>query len=224
MQATKAAGGLTTTALMPRTDEFMARQGQVLDFPLYSIVATTGWPEMIDKVMRMPVAAVQAQKVHPKQGYYFGCWAENPRRNRLMMGYYLYNSRMDAAYGWTFYTYHARNTPQIFNDFDLDGNKKRWMTVYPTKEGCAPTLQSEAFREGVDDLRYLNTFLTLAKEKEQAGGAVEPLRGQVLAAVARYNNFGEAKPEDTTAAQYTNEQFEATRQLIINATLKLLDK
>lgn len=222
MQATKAAGGLTTTALMPRTDEFLAGQGQVLDFPLYSIVATTGWPEMIDKVMRMPVAAVQAQKVHPKQGYYFGSWAENPRRNRLMMGYYLYNSRMDAAYGWTFYSFHMKNSGQIFNDFDLDGNKKRWMTVFPTAEGCAPTLQSEAFREGVDDLRYLNTFLVLAKEKEAAGVNVEPLRQQVLRAVAQYSDFGDAKPEDTTACRYTNKQFEDTRAVIIAATLKLL--
>lgn len=220
MQSTKAAAGLTTTALMARTDEFMIGQGHVLDFPLYSIVQNTGWDELVSRLMRMP--ADNVQKAHPKQGYYFGTWGENPRRNRLLMGYYLYNSRMDAAYGWTFYTFHMKNTPQIFNDFDLDGNKKRWMTVFPTAEGCAPTLQSEAFREGVDDLRYLNTFLTLAKEKQAAGMDVEPLRQQVLRAVQKYSDFGEAKPEDNTASQYTNKQFEETRALIVGATLKLL--
>jgi hypothetical protein len=222
MQMTKDLGGLTTTALMKKTAEALVAQGNVLDFPLYSIVQGTGWDEYADSLMRD--SGARANKPHPLEGYYYGCWAENPRRNRLLMGYYLFNSRMDAAYGWTFYTFHMRNTPQIFNDFDLEGNKKRWMTVYPTKEGCAPTLQSEAFREGVDDLRYLNTFLTLAQEKEQAGQSAEPMRGQVLSAVARYSTFGQAKPEDVTAEQYTNKQFENTRQLIINATLKLMGK
>lgn len=222
MQATKQAGGLTATAIMPKTDEYLLQQGQVLDFPLYSLVATTGWPEFSARMMRMSVEAVQAQKAHPKQGYYFGSWAENPRRNRLLMGYFLYNSRMDAAFGWTFYSFHMKNSGQIFNDFDLDGNKKRWMTVFPTAEGYAPTLQSEAFREGVDDLRYLNTFLVLAKEKQDGGMNVESLRQQVLQAVARYSDFGDDKPEDTTANRYTNKQFEDTRAVIIAATLKLL--
>ncbi|MHB8995961.1 MAG: COG1470 family protein [Armatimonadota bacterium] len=220
MQITKDLGGSTTTALMKRTAEKLAGMGHVLDFPLYSIVRGTGWDEYAESLMRE--SGARANKPHPLEGYYYGCWAENPRRNRLLMGYYLFNSKMDAAYGWTFYTFHIRNTPQIFNDFDLEGNKKRWLTVYPTKEGAAPTLQSEAFREGVDDLRYLNTFLMLAKEKEQAGQSAEPMRGQVLSAVARYSTFGEAKPEDLTAEQYTNKQFEDTRQLIINATLKLM--
>jgi hypothetical protein len=222
MQLTREAGALTMTALWKKTSDALVNQGQVLDFPLYSIVRNTGWDEYMETLMRE--TGPRTGQVHPQEGYYFGCWAENPRRNRLLMGYYLYNSKMNGAFGWTFYSFHVRDTPQIFNDFDLDGNKKRWLTVYPTKEGCAPTLQSEAFREGVDDLRYLNTFLTLAKEKEQAGISAEPARGQVLAAVARYSDFGDAKPEDTTAEQYTNKQLEGTRQVIINAILKLLAK
>lgn len=210
---------LTTTAISKQMDDQFLSRGIVLDFPLYSIVNGSGLEEY---VQRLRAGGDNPRHDHPKDGYYFGCWAENPKRNRLLTGYYLYNSRLDAAFGWTFYTFHMRNAPQIFNDFDLDGNKKRWMTVYPTKEGCAPTLQSEAFREGVNDLRYLVTFLRVAREKEAAGANVTALRNQVLQAVGRYDSYGDAKPEDTTAAQYTDQQFEETRQLIIQATVRLL--
>lgn len=215
----KQCGAKVVTALTPKTHEILTRQhNQPLDFALYNPSDNTGFAEYVAEVQANPQA-----RQHEREGYYFGCWSENPRRNRLLAGFYLHNCGLDAAFGWTFYTYHIKDQPQAFNDFDLEANKKRWLTVFPTREGCLPTLQSEAFREGVDDLRYLATFLQLAADRERDLGpaAVAPLRRQVLAEVARYRDLGPNKPEDQTGRQYTNQQFEDSRTVIIKAILQL---
>lgn len=216
----KQVGGLACTAIdVPTEQTLMADAGQQLDLPLYSPNNNKGFQDYVAQLDADPTA-----KRHPQEGYYFGCWAENPRRNRLMAGYYLANNHMDAVFGWTFYSFHQKGVPVPFDDFALDANKKRWLTVFPTREGCVPTLQSEAFREGVDDLCYLNTFQALALERERdaSPAAVDALRRQVQAEVARYRDMGQNKPEDESAHQYTNEQFEESRQVIIDAILKLL--
>jgi hypothetical protein len=218
----KQVGGLATTALSVITDRVLTDQyNQMLDFAQYSLhtVPDLGFKDYVRSLDASPEA-----RRHPFEGYYFTTAFENPRRNRLLGGFYLPNSHMAAVNFWTFYSYHQKGVPGIYDDFALpDGNKKRWMMVFPTREGCLPTLQSEALREGVDDLRYLNTFLEMAREKEQqsAPAAVDGLRRQVMGEVARYRDYGQTKPEDQTANQYTDAQFDQSRKVIVQAILKL---
>lgn len=218
----KQVGGLATTALSVITDRILMDQyRQVLDFAQYSLHTD---PDLGFKSYVRALDASPGTRRHPLEGYYFTTAFENPRRNRLLGGFYLPNSHMQAVSFWTFYSYHQKDVPRIFDDFALpDGNKKRWMTVFPSREGCIPTLQSEALREGVDDLRYLNTFLEMAKEKEQetAPAAVDGLRRQVMGEVARYRDYGSTKPEDLTASQFTDAQFDQSRKIIAQAIAKL---
>lgn len=217
----KQVGGLCSTALSVITDKVLAQQeSQPLDFPLYSLHVK---PDLGFRGYVSDIEFSAANKRHKLEGYYFNCTSENPRRNRLLVGFHLPTTHMEAAFGWTFYSYHQKAVPVPFDDFALEPNKKRWMMVFPTKEGCLPTMQSEAFREGVDDLRYLNTFLQLAKEKEQetTPATVEALRKQVMTEVARYKDMGDDVPFDTTANQFPEEQFDQSRAVIIEAILKL---
>jgi len=218
----KQAGGLATTALSVITDRMLTDQyNQVLDFAQYSLHTE---PDLGFKSYVRALDANPGRKRHPLEGYYFTTAFENPRRNRLLGGFYLPNSHMSAVNFWTFYTYHQKNVPGIYDDFALpEGNKKRWMTVFPSREGCIPTLQSEALREGVDDLRYLNTFLEMAKEKEQetAPAAVDGLRRQVMSEVAKYRDYGSTRPEDLTGSQFADAQFDQSRKVITQAIIKL---
>ncbi len=218
----KQVGGLATTALSVITDRILTDQyHQVLDFAQYSLHTD---PDLGFKSYVQSLDTNPTRRRHPLEGYYFTTAFENPRRNRLLGGFYLPNSRMQAVTFWTLYSYHQKGVPRIFDDFALpDGNKKRWMTVFPSREGCIPTLQSEALREGVDDLRYLNTFLEMAQEKgeEMAPAAVDGLRRQVMSEVARYRDYGSTKPEDRTASQFTDAQFDQSRRVVVQAILKL---
>ena len=222
LKATRDLGALSMTALTLATDKrLMDENNEVLDFPLFTTVERHGLSAYIETLQTEGTR----QRVHPKQGFYYGTWQEDPVVHRRMWGFLLAQSQLDGLFGWTFYSYHLGGQGQIFDDFGLEGDAKRWMTVYPTREGCSPTLQSEAQREGITDLRYLNTFLRVCKEQEgtQPARAAE-LQRKVMTAVGVYRVLGSTGPADQPAAQYNNRQFEDTRDLIIDATLQLLGK
>ena len=89
-------------------------------------------------------------------------WGENPRLNRLVCGYYLWNS---GYKGFVLYNYrHLNGDPY----FDVDGKNKDLVLTYPSREGPVPTMQWEACREGIYDYLYVHL---LQRTLEKAGKA-----------------------------------------------------
>src|SRR4030042_2879490 len=96
------------------------------------------------------------------QTYYWQSLGEDPRKNRFLSGYYLWNSPLNGI------TPHAYETsypwhPYVFNEFALsdparsDSSRDGRLT-YPTQQGPIPTIQWEGMREGIDDGRYVATW------------------------------------------------------------------
>ena len=92
------------------------------------------------------------------------------------MGFFLWNSKLDGANP---FSYHSgpmwTSRPDPYQDFDnrfvkgRSGAYKDHMVTLPSKEGPIPTLNYEAMREGIDDLRYLELLDKLISELEANG-------------------------------------------------------
>ena len=92
---------------------------------------------------------------------YWQCWNENPRLDRLLMGYAFYLSGYDAIMPYAYS--HVSGDPY----YDFEYPYKDFLSVYPSAEGPVDTMQWEACREGKDDYRYVYTlFGTIEKAKE----------------------------------------------------------
>lgn len=106
-------------------------------------------------------------KTESKLFYYWQCFMEKPNLNRVLAGLYLWKS---GAAGISPYCYqHMPKFPNSpFNDFDewepdfhesgINRPFKDHMTTYPVKDGVLATLQWEALRDGIADLKYLTTL------------------------------------------------------------------
>jgi hypothetical protein len=106
---------------------------------------------------------------------------EIPETYRRNYGLLLWQKGFDGAMPYAYQDGEGRS----WHDFDSYNNRDLTFT-YPTLEAPIDTLQWEGFREGVDDLRYLNT---LQKLLDGASGAaataaqayLTELRGAVIA-------------------------------------------
>jgi hypothetical protein len=88
----------------------------------------------------------------------------DPEIHRLTNGFYFWNSPFKAHYPWIYQRFHG----DPFND--LDGKYGDIAYAYPDPNRdyapTLPTLKWEAFREGVDDIRYLYTLQVAIEENE----------------------------------------------------------
>jgi len=67
-------------------------------------------------------------------------------------------SGLDGCWPWGYIWYNF-DVRDAFNEVELPlGAYREYMTAYPSSTGPIPTTQWEALREGVDDLRYLETL------------------------------------------------------------------
>lgn len=99
-----------------------------------------------------------AQTPDKPASYYWQALEELPAVNRSRAGYYLWNTGLDGTLPFVYQV--PKGNP--YNDFDI------WSTItpsyrdhlitYPSEEGPVTTMQWEAFREGIDDIRYLQTW------------------------------------------------------------------
>lgn len=117
----------------------------------------------------------QDQGSAPKSAsYYFQGTREQPIRNRYLGGLGLIYSGLKQYYlnpVWGFYS----ETSPIFSEDSYTGrliSKKHNMTFYPARDGLLPTIQSEAWHEGVMDIKYYLTYLD-NKEKAASSCSVE---------------------------------------------------
>jgi len=92
------------------------------------------------------------------QSYYWQSMQENPSINRSYAGFYLWLTGLDGVFPYVYQ--HVRNNP--YDDFDIWSTKvfsyRDHLTTYPSQQGPVGTIQWEAYREGIDDVRYLQTW------------------------------------------------------------------
>ena len=87
---------------------------------------------------------------------------ENPEFNRRIHGLQLYKAWYDGTGNYKYYDQH-----KIWNDF-ASTRFRGFNMVYPTQTGVIDTMAWEAFREGVDDVRYATKLKLLAAEAAQS--------------------------------------------------------
>ena len=106
---------------------------------------------------------------------YWQCIVENPLENRTRNGLWLWQQNLPGAWPYTYFD--ASNDP-----FDDWSGKLRggYCTVYPTADGIIPTIQWEAYREGIQDMRYLATL-----EAAVARAAERPAQTEAVTAARR---------------------------------------
>jgi hypothetical protein len=144
--------------------------GQALDFPNYHITSLTLTANeeidishaQDDPLMRY-IEDVRADPSSKNPGilesYYWQPWVQIPNMNRLMAGFFLALSGLDGCWPWGYINYGSLGRDAFSEtDNDFDKYMRDAMTAYPSSDGPIPTTQWEAFREGVDDIRYLETL------------------------------------------------------------------
>jgi len=149
----------------------------------------------------------EAARWHSK-GHKIACYGnpqggvEQPDTYRRNYGLLLWQNDYDGAMT---YIYHWN-----WGDFCRPTYKQHNM-VYPTIDGVIDTLQWEGYREGVDDVRYLNTLLEAIKKAESS----QKKKATVLKAKQYLKQL---KDNDINE---TKSDLNAVRSEIIDYTLKL---
>jgi len=105
---------------------------------------------------------------------------------------------------------------------DLDGDARDWCAAYPGEDGeLVPTIDWEALREGVDDMRYIATLkhhAALAAKTPEGGDAAE----------AAMQTLEEILEGDPAATQYdfrsalSDDAFHGLRRRLADAITALL--
>ena len=123
---------------------------------------------------------------HPLLLCYWQFWEEHPLLNRYLFGTLLWASGLGGAIPYGYQHFGGGGDP--YDDFDAAG--KDMFVAYPSKNGPVATVQWEACREGINDLRYLRTLgrvLDRARRdlpaREQGGGG-QALREEIRRARA----------------------------------------
>lgn len=108
--------------------------------------------------------------------YYWPAHMEKPSLHRVLSGCYLWKSKAQGIVPYC-YQHLPKHPHSPYDDFDpwepmaeveeFDGVFRDHMLTYPAREGPVPTLQWEAFREGITDLRYLTTLHRLIEQAEK---------------------------------------------------------
>ena len=90
--------------------------------------------------------------------YYWQSMQELASTNRSRAGFYLWNTGLEGVFPYVYQD--IKNNP--YDDFDdWSSPEKKYrdhLTTSPSLEGPVTTIQWEAFREGIDDVRYLRTW------------------------------------------------------------------
>ncbi|MFH1006888.1 MAG: sugar-binding protein [Candidatus Latescibacterota bacterium] len=157
------AGGRTTTAI-PKA--YADSLGDLIDLPNYSME-----PGFVQYVSDLGDGS--RQKSAKTETYYWQIMQEDPFLERLLCGFYLWKSGMDGIFPYVYQQISDLGDP--YDDWSGKHHRHHLVT-YPSRNGPIPTIQWEAAREGIDDVRYLTTLTELihrAKEQQRRNLALE---------------------------------------------------
>jgi hypothetical protein len=189
---------------------------EALDFTVYWVegLLYEDWQKSKSLVRFMDY--IQLPKNHKKdtvgkEFYYWQMWKDLPHMNRLLCGFFLWQSGLDGVMP---YVYQGRYKSNAFNDRE-SGRYRQLMVTYPSLNGPIPTLKWEEFREGYDDIRYLTTLFNLISEFEKIDSiAASAVASDVKKDLIKFNHpfaFKSLKSSD----------FQNIRKLIVTKILEL---
>lgn len=129
-------------------------------------------PDFITDLVNPVLSGVHNLK--PGEGYYFQGWNEVQKANgnytpinRYLMGLGFYKSGLKRAFINPVYGYRGVGYRPIYDDYAVPNATAEWQkpmfTFYPASDGLIPTLQSEAWREGVNDLKYFLSYKNIVQ-------------------------------------------------------------
>jgi len=152
-------GDLLDTTVLPLMSRPHARQWTSLDPSTAAVIAVGR--------RSGDIARIADKLIH------FNATMEDPRINRLLTGVYL---GLSGLRGVVLDRYMAPNDRFAFNETEGTGTFRTPNLVYPSLRGPIGTLQWEAVREGIYDLRYLLTLQSLIQETRHrpTGDGAEP--------------------------------------------------
>jgi hypothetical protein len=118
---------------------------------------------------------------------YWQPWEQKPNQNRILAGFFLSASGLDGAFPVNYVPHRGEKSNDVFNDFDNpQGDYRDAMTVYPGLDGPIPTTQWEAYREGIDDLRYVETLRLHLKSLPSGSSKKTRIEGELSQLLATY--------------------------------------
>ncbi len=210
-------GGKVTTAITKRGEEML----KDCNNPIYS-----SFPPGTCEPLDMANLSVEASLDYLEdlinggaskedfETYYWQIMQEDPRINRFLAGFFLWNTGLDGIFPYVYQD--VRHNP--YDDFDEWSSVNPYrdhLVTYPSQQGPVPTIQWEALREGLDDFRYLQTWRAYKTRAEAYDPAAAQASAQVIADVlAHYNRY--EKIQTTPLAQYRDD-----RRTIAQETLKM---
>jgi hypothetical protein len=145
------------------------------------VACSTGFFDIAGDLLDLPVVAIgspdEVPRVHAlgrKIWVYSwpagGSTIEKPYSQRQSYGFRLDRSGMDGIHNYAYQ--HAEGPGGLlgrpWDDFDSKAYRSLCYT-YPTIDGVVDTLQWEAVREGIDDMRYLATLRKAIDAARQSG-------------------------------------------------------
>jgi hypothetical protein len=114
--------------------------------------------------------------------FYWQVWVEKPDINRLLHGFYLWKTGLDGVFPWIFgrigptSPYNGEDSTEPYEDHPANRPYRQFFLVYPAKDGPVPTLNSEAIRQGITDLRLLATLQDMMERAKGIGGETGTVR------------------------------------------------
>jgi len=143
--------------------------------------------------------------------------AANPGFSRYIYGYYTWRQDLDGMNSWgPSTTENSRGNP--FED--LDHESYDYMLFYPHPAGPLPSVNWEAIREGIDDVRYIYQLEKLIKEKGLAHPEEALAADNYLDALRAMCDIDEGTMI-SDFGDWTPEKFDRTREEVISWILKL---
>ena len=146
---------------------------------------------------------------------YGSAYLNDCRKARNTSGFGFYRRPAEAMYYWHYQAYNG----DPFNDFD--GTARDWCAVYPGEDGLIPTMDWEAIREGVDDLRTIATLEELAARAEQGTEAQRQVAAAAREELADILAIDSTQNQTDFAADLSHEQFAQLRWRLVERILAL---
>lgn len=147
---------------------------------------------------------------------YGSAYLNDCRRARNSSGLGFYRRPAEAMYYWHYQAYNG----DPYNDFD--GTARDWCAAYPGEDGeQIPTLDWEAIREGIDDMRYIATLKSLAARAAEGTAAQRAASERALAELNAVLSIGEGVNQTSYAEDLSDEEYAGLRTRLIEQILAL---
>ncbi len=218
------AGGKVMTAILPETARKLKQGGEGLDWANHSI--QNGHAAAYIRELRQR----KTGRTAPFETYYWQVYEENPTRNRLLCGFYLWTSGLDGAFPYEYqsppsalpYTTDARQSMHNVKPGAGPRTFRAWYLTYPSLEGPVSTLQWEGCRQGIDDTRYLVLLEDLLGRARRAGrqaraNAAQAEMERILSSFARLPD----DPSVHTNPYVAPARFKTARERIVDLAIEL---